>query len=122
MGHGLKHHETTQAFIRALEFLAPSVHSVQAMRAHIVFTSFERRWQLPVYFQLRWKEIVVKLEDSFVTAKLERNKGVYFPTSEDCGLLVNRVAQRLHRSSHRKLPLSATLFGRVGARRSTSRN
>lgn len=24
--------------------------------------AFERRWQLPVYFQLRWKEIVGKLE------------------------------------------------------------
>ena len=66
--YGLQHHETTQAFIRALEFLAPSVQSVQAMRAHIVFTSFERRWQLPVYFQLRWKEIVAKLEDALATA------------------------------------------------------
>ncbi|KAI0823373.1 COG complex component [Trametes gibbosa] len=67
-----KHHETTQAFIRALEFLAPSVASVEAMRKHIVFTSFERRWQLPVYFQLRWKEIVSKLEEALVTTKLER--------------------------------------------------
>ncbi len=74
--YGLQHHETTQAFIRALEFLAPSVQSVQAMRAHIVFTSFEKRWQLPVYFQLRWKEIVAKLEDALATTKLERNKGV----------------------------------------------
>ncbi|KAI1795580.1 COG complex component [Ganoderma leucocontextum] len=71
-----KHHETTQAFIRALEFLAPSVQSVRAMRAHIVFTSFERRWQLPVYFQLRWKEIVAKLEDALATTKLERNKAL----------------------------------------------
>ncbi|KAL1945811.1 hypothetical protein VTO73DRAFT_1813 [Trametes versicolor] len=68
-----KHHETTQAFIRALEFLAPSVEAVEAMRTHIVFTSFERRWQLPVYFQLRWKEIVAKLEDTLATTKLERN-------------------------------------------------
>ncbi|EJF57655.1 COG complex component [Dichomitus squalens LYAD-421 SS1] len=71
-----KHHETTQAFIRALEFLAPSVQSVEAMRTHIVFTSFERRWQLPVYFQLRWKEIVTKLEESLATTKLERNKAL----------------------------------------------
>ncbi|KAI0633252.1 COG complex component [Trametes polyzona] len=67
-----KHHETTQAFIRALEFLAPSVESVEAMRKHIVFTSFERRWQLPVYFQLRWKEIVAKLEEALAVTKLER--------------------------------------------------
>ncbi|KAH9858848.1 COG complex component [Lenzites betulinus] len=67
-----KHHETTQAFIRALEFLAPSVRSVEAMRKHIVFASFERRWQLPVYFQLRWKEIVSKLEEALATTRLER--------------------------------------------------
>ena len=59
--------------MRSLEFLAPSVQSVEAMRAHIVYTSFDRRWQLPVYFQLRWKEIVSKLEESLVTTKLERS-------------------------------------------------
>ncbi|KAH9929602.1 COG complex component [Epithele typhae] len=68
-----KHHETTQAFIRALEFLAPSVQSVEAMRKHIVYTSFERRWQLPVYFQLRWKEIVSRLEEALLNTKLERS-------------------------------------------------
>ncbi|KAI8993989.1 COG complex component [Trametes punicea] len=67
-----KHHETTQAFIRALEFLAPSIESVEAMRNHIVFSAFERRWQLPVYFQLRWKEIVARLEEVLATTKLER--------------------------------------------------
>ncbi|KAG2148603.1 oligomeric golgi complex component, COG2-domain-containing protein [Suillus cothurnatus] len=58
-----KHHSTTQAFIRSLEFLAPSTHSVQNMRSHPVFTAFQRRWQLSVYFQLRWKEIITKLEE-----------------------------------------------------------
>ena len=52
------------------------MRSVQAMRAHIVFMSFEKRWQLPVYFQLRWKEIVAKLEDALAATKLERNKGM----------------------------------------------
>ncbi|KZT10815.1 COG complex component [Laetiporus sulphureus 93-53] len=67
-----KHYETTQAFIRSVEFLAPSVHSVEAMRAHPVFVAFERRWQLPVYFQLRWKEIVMRLEGSLAVTRLER--------------------------------------------------
>ncbi|PCH36075.1 COG complex component [Wolfiporia cocos MD-104 SS10] len=70
-----KHHETTQAFVRSLEFLAPSVHSVEVMRAHPTFAAFERRWQLPVYFQLRWKEIVTKLEESLSTTRLERVSG-----------------------------------------------
>lgn len=67
-----QHHETTQAFIHSLEFLAPSLHAVEAMRTHPIYISFERRWQLPVYFQLRWKETVTKLEESLVVSKLER--------------------------------------------------
>ncbi|KAJ6586972.1 COG complex component [Mycena vulgaris] len=66
-----KHYETTQAFIRSLEFLAPSAHSVEAMRTHPVYSAFERRWQLPVYFQMRWKEIVGKLEDSLSVPRVE---------------------------------------------------
>ncbi|OCH93776.1 COG complex component [Obba rivulosa] len=68
-----KHYETTQAFIRALEFLAPSVHAIEAMRGHLVYIAFERRWQLPVYFQLRWKEIVSPLEDKLAITRLERS-------------------------------------------------
>ncbi|KAH7888658.1 oligomeric golgi complex component, COG2-domain-containing protein [Phlebopus sp. FC_14] len=60
----LKRYTTTQVFIRALEFIAPSTQSVQSTRSHPVFISFQRRWQLPVYFQLRWKDIVSKLEDA----------------------------------------------------------
>ena len=41
------------------------------MAAHPTFLAFERRWQLPVYFQLRWKDIVTRLEDSLSTNKLE---------------------------------------------------
>ncbi|TFK21980.1 COG complex component [Coprinopsis marcescibilis] len=66
-----KHYETTQAFIRSLEFLAPSAHAVETLRAHESYKIFERRWQLPVYYQLRWKEIVGKLEGSLSTQKLE---------------------------------------------------
>lgn len=41
------------------------------MAAHPSFLAFERRWQLPVYFQLRWKDIVTRLEDNLSTNKLE---------------------------------------------------
>jgi conserved oligomeric Golgi complex subunit 2 len=52
------------------------MRSVQAMRAHPVHLAFERRWQLPVYFQLRWKEIVVKLEDVLLKTRSSDSKGV----------------------------------------------
>lgn len=55
--------------------LAPSVRSVHAMRGHPIFATFERRWQLPVYFQLRWKEIVGRLEEQLMITKLERTDG-----------------------------------------------
>lgn len=71
----LKHHETTQAFIRSLEFLAPSVHSIEALRSHSVYAAFEKRWQLPVYFQLRWKEIVSKLEDALAVTSIDPSIG-----------------------------------------------
>ncbi|KAI0047760.1 COG complex component [Auriscalpium vulgare] len=66
-----RNHETTQAFIRSVQHLAPSAHSVEAMISHPVYLAFERRWQLPVYFQLRWKEIVTRLEDALSATKLE---------------------------------------------------
>ncbi|KAI0688177.1 COG complex component [Cytidiella melzeri] len=68
-----RHHETTQAFLRAIEYLAPSMHAIESMRSHPVYAAFERRWQLPVYFQLRWKEIVGKLEEKLAVTKLERS-------------------------------------------------
>ena len=68
-----QHHETTQAFIRALQYMAPSSAAVDAMVKHPVFTAIERRWQLPVYFQLRWKEIVAPLEETLSATKLEPN-------------------------------------------------
>ncbi|KAJ3515241.1 hypothetical protein NLJ89_g1880 [Agrocybe chaxingu] len=65
-----KNYETTQAFLRSLELLAPSRQSVEAMRSHPVYHAFERRWQLPVYFQLRWKEIAGTLEEA-LSARFE---------------------------------------------------
>ena len=66
-----QHYETTQSFIRSLELLAPSRQAVEDMRNHPVYASFERRWQLPVYFQLRWKEIIGAMEDSLSLSRLE---------------------------------------------------
>lgn len=48
--------------------MAPSIESVEAMRATPEYTSLERRWQLPVYFQLRWKEIVGTYEAALATS------------------------------------------------------
>ncbi|KAG5648483.1 hypothetical protein DXG03_003094 [Asterophora parasitica] len=75
----IQHHALTQAFIRSLEYLAPSVHSVEALRAHPVYFAFEQRWQLQVYFQIRWKEIISPLEDSLAVARIDASfeKGAF---------------------------------------------
>lgn len=59
-----QYYTTSHKFLDLLESIAPSARSVLAMRSSPSYTSFERRWQLPVYFQLRWKEIVSLLEQS----------------------------------------------------------
>jgi conserved oligomeric Golgi complex subunit 2 len=41
------------------------------MRAHPVYSAFEQRWQLSVYFQMRWKEIIGKLEDVLAVTRID---------------------------------------------------
>lgn len=66
----VQNYETTQALLRSLEFLAPSLESVKRMRDHPTFDAFEKRWQLQVYFQLRWKDIVSRVESALETTSL----------------------------------------------------
>lgn len=71
-----QNYTTTNDFITALEHLAPSLHAVEAIRSHPLYAAFQRRWQLPVYFQLRWKEIVGKLEDSLSNSYAQRGESL----------------------------------------------
>jgi hypothetical protein len=67
-----------------LEFLAPSIHAIEAMRAHPSYAAFERRWQLPVYFQLRWKEIVGKLEEVLSVTAVDPSVGKGVCLASEC--------------------------------------
>lgn len=60
------------------------------MRSHPVYSAFHKRWQLPVYFQLRWKEIIGKLEDALFVTRIEAasTKGI-------CCVIGSRRADRL---------------------------
>jgi hypothetical protein len=59
---------TTRHLINALEDLCPSADAVDRMRSHPSSDELRRHWQLPVYFQLRWKEIVGRLEQKLAMA------------------------------------------------------
>ncbi|CCA68650.1 related to ERG8-phosphomevalonate kinase [Serendipita indica DSM 11827] len=72
------HYATTKGFLAGLEYLAPDSEAVIALRRHPVYVTFEKRWQLPVYFQLRWREIVgdMELDLSEVQVRLSLESGL----------------------------------------------
>lgn len=64
---------------------------------HPVYLAFERRWQLPVYFQLRWKEIVSRLEESLSTKKMEPSSNTGRHSA--CIILPRLKIRTMHRDS-----------------------
>ncbi|KAI5481066.1 component of oligomeric golgi complex 2 [Pseudohyphozyma bogoriensis] len=58
----------TTAFISRLESVSPTLAHLNAFRTHPSTVNFLKRFQLPVYFQLRFKEIVSSVERSMESA------------------------------------------------------
>ncbi|SCV71599.1 BQ2448_3187 [Microbotryum intermedium] len=52
----------TSTFISRIESLCSSIPHLSALRSSPTYVGFLRRFQLPVYFQLRFKEIVTSVE------------------------------------------------------------
>ncbi|KAM9316008.1 conserved oligomeric Golgi complex subunit 2 [Gastrophryne carolinensis] len=59
-------------FVRKFELQCGSQASVKRLRAHPSYHSFNNRWNLPVYFQIRFKEIAGTLETALLSP-LEEN-------------------------------------------------
>ncbi|KAF6736933.1 Conserved oligomeric Golgi complex subunit 2 [Oryzias melastigma] len=57
-------YSVTIEFVRRFERQCSSQASVKRLRVHPSYTSFHNKWNLPVYFQLRYKEIAGRLENS----------------------------------------------------------
>uniref|UniRef100_A0A3Q3WEP5 Conserved oligomeric Golgi complex subunit 2 n=1 Tax=Mola mola TaxID=94237 RepID=A0A3Q3WEP5_MOLML len=51
-------------FVRKFERQCSSQASVKRLRVHPSYTSFHNKWNMPVYFQLRYKEIAGNLENT----------------------------------------------------------
>ncbi|XP_047208155.1 conserved oligomeric Golgi complex subunit 2 [Girardinichthys multiradiatus] len=51
-------------FVRRFEQQCSSQASVKRLRVHSSYISFNNKWNLPVYFQLRYKEIAGRLENT----------------------------------------------------------
>ncbi|XP_027626654.1 conserved oligomeric Golgi complex subunit 2 isoform X4 [Tupaia chinensis] len=63
--HGRRHLEkytVSMDFVRRFERQCGSQASVQRLRAHPAYHSFNNKWNLPVYFQIRFREIAGSLE------------------------------------------------------------
>lgn len=60
----LQNYTLISSFISKLEALCPTLPHLQYFRSHASFQTFTKRFQLPVYFQLRFKEIATKVERS----------------------------------------------------------
>ncbi|KAM4043447.1 conserved oligomeric Golgi complex subunit 2 [Anomaloglossus baeobatrachus] len=58
-------------FLRKFERQFGSQASVKRLRAHPSYHSFNNRWNLPVYFQIRFKEIAGSLESAILSHRLE---------------------------------------------------
>lgn len=53
-----RNYTTTQRFLDSVERLAPSRRAARAWRSSPAYLSFTKRWQLSVYFQMRFREVV----------------------------------------------------------------
>lgn len=56
----------TSEFLSRFLSLAPTPESKVAMQGHANWSTFKRRWQLPVYFQMRFREVVTEMEAKLV--------------------------------------------------------
>lgn len=82
-----KHYTTTHKFLGLFENYAPTPEAVVALRDSSAYATFERRWQLPVYFQLRWKEIVSTFESA-----LSQPASVTSPTTKSTVFALSQSA------------------------------
>uniref|UniRef100_A0A8D0AM02 Conserved oligomeric Golgi complex subunit 2 n=1 Tax=Sander lucioperca TaxID=283035 RepID=A0A8D0AM02_SANLU len=57
-------YSASMEFVRRFERQCSSQASVKRLRVHPSYTSFHNKWNLPVYFQLRYKEIAGSLENA----------------------------------------------------------
>ncbi|BGP06652.1 hypothetical protein JCM10049v2_002476 [Rhodotorula toruloides] len=55
----------TTAFVSRIESLSPTLARLTSLRSHSTYTTLLKRFQLPVYFQLRFKDAVTSVERAF---------------------------------------------------------
>ncbi|XP_067840189.1 conserved oligomeric Golgi complex subunit 2 [Heptranchias perlo] len=103
-------YKMTMEFIRKFEWQCASQASVKRLRSHSAYKSFNGKWSLPVYYQIRFKEIAGHLELSMSEGLKEA------PDGSEFRLLVTHVLwQNLMKcwSDHIYLPPLAHRFWKL---------
>ncbi|GCC31744.1 hypothetical protein chiPu_0010205 [Chiloscyllium punctatum] len=71
----------TMEFVRKFEWQCASQASVKRLRSHSAYKSFNKKWTLPVYYQIRFKEIAGNLESCMSEGLKEAPDGSQFRLS-----------------------------------------
>ncbi|CAO2609426.1 Conserved oligomeric Golgi complex subunit 2 [Lemmus lemmus] len=97
-------------FVQRFERQCGSQASVKRLRAHPAYHSFSNKWNLPVYFQLRFREVAGSLEASFADGLEDAPDG-----SPYCLLASHRTWSSLEKcwSNEMFLPLLAHRLWRL---------
>lgn len=118
---------TTEDFLTKFEIRCGTRGSVNRFRSHISYSTFRKRWSLPVYFQLRFQEIAgtfeSKLNEPLDTQLIEdTSKSTQNPWHFNATSLVVDLIHRcwspevyLPGLSHRFWKLTLQLLARYGA-------
>ncbi|EJT49997.1 hypothetical protein A1Q1_00838 [Trichosporon asahii var. asahii CBS 2479] len=112
-----KHYTATHQFLTHFESYAPSIDAVIAVRESPEYSAFERRWQLPVYFQLRWKEIVTAFDSALNSTTGTATSPWHLPQSQAAWTAFQRCWARdifLPELTHRFWRLSLQIVSRYG--------
>ncbi|KNC99298.1 uncharacterized protein SPPG_05552 [Spizellomyces punctatus DAOM BR117] len=81
-----RNYATTMRFVTEFECLCKTRKSLSILRSHQSTGEFMRRWQLPVYFQIRFREIATDFEETALASynydgNFTANDGLILPPS-----------------------------------------
>lgn len=65
----------TNTLLERLLSLAPTDKARLRVQQHANWTAFKRRWQLPVYFQMRFRQVVTELEAELADGRVGGDQG-----------------------------------------------
>ncbi|KAG0290563.1 Conserved oligomeric Golgi complex subunit 2, partial [Dissophora globulifera] len=85
-----RNYTDTMDFVSRFEALCGSRRSLMRLRQQASYQAFMKRWQLPTYFQLRFRDISVTVEDALqmsVDTTSQRSPGAYVHLSASMAIL-----------------------------------